>query len=175
MGTCTANADCDSAIVGEWESFVDAWSPIENEIPYAIVRGNRDNKHACDAVFGTPPRVLAHLPGFSAFYGRAKFQETGTWVDSCDIHTPDARCQDANDTGHVWKFQLGDQDVLVAGLPNKPSAGVRDWFAEKLLADPRFGPEVTVTDEMRPSAVGLLFSVTHLANEMPVEVCTAET
>lgn len=137
QGTCAAGSACSSDILGEWQDFTQAWGPIElAQIPYAIVRGNHDNKHQCDVYFWETYLLIDDMPGFSTYYGRWKFSGDTTWVDSCDAYTPDARCQNANDTGHIWKFPLGSQDVLVAGLPDNANAGVRDWFSEKLLADP---------------------------------------
>lgn len=142
-GEATSGHLCDGdlaqTITDEWTRFMVGWQRIESAgIPYAIVRGNHDNAHQCEFAPGESSclGLFLGVRGFDSFFGRDRFEGTPTWVDTCDALTPDLRCQAENDPSHLWKFQLGGQDVLVAGLPNQPSAGVREWFREKLEADP---------------------------------------
>ncbi|MCZ6574017.1 MAG: metallophosphoesterase [Planctomycetota bacterium] len=129
---------CDEAdaqrVNAEWDRFLEGWASIERaHIPYAIVPGNHDNVYPL--LTPTPERSTP-VDAFASFFGRDEFEGSGTHVATCDADTPDDRCHGFTTLGHVWTFELGSQDVLVAGLPNQPTGGAMAWFEDELKAQP---------------------------------------
>lgn len=124
------NASQHNAINAQWTRFNFAWKAFDTAsppIPYAIVRGNHDNKGLSGAT-----------NGFAQNFGRAKFAGQSTLVATCDPLTqgPFGGFPCANDIGHMWRFQLGPVPVLVAGLPDRPNIFIQAWFKSILLAEP---------------------------------------
>lgn len=129
---------CDEAdaqrVNAEWDRFLEGWASIERaHIPYAIVPGNHDNVYPL--LTPTPERSTP-VDAFASFFGRDEFEGSGTHVATCDADTPDDRCHGFTTLGHVWTFELGSQDVLVAGLPNQPTGGAMAWFEDEMKAQP---------------------------------------
>ena len=143
----------------EWARFNDAWQVLDNAvppIPYAIVRGNHDNKGS----------IAGPTPGFSDHFGRNRFAGTEALVATCDEATPpivvpsdgpDEGPGDSppappclNDVGHVWRFQLGPESILVAGLPDEADKGIQGWFKQILLANPTTPAILLSHQELEP-------------------------
>ncbi|MGE4609350.1 MAG: thrombospondin type 3 repeat-containing protein, partial [Myxococcota bacterium] len=130
MASCEGNMP---AIQTQWATFDEIWAPIsDSDLPFAIVRGCHDNANTFPGFVGS----------FDQNYGREKFEGfSSQWSNAevlatCDGETlpendPQGVCPATNDTGHVWKFRLGGpfpQDVLVAGMPDKPSYELQAWY-----------------------------------------------
>ena len=119
---------------GEWDRFMEGWGNIERAgIPYAIVPGNHDNVYP---LLTPSPERTTPVDAFASFFGRDEFEGRPTHVATCDAGTPDDRCHGFSTLGHVWRFQLGSQDVLVAGLPDTPDGGSMAWFEDVIKEQP---------------------------------------
>jgi hypothetical protein len=130
-GRACAGSFCDPTtsleVDRQWERFDALWSHFDAaELPYAIVRGDHDNTGLSGS----------SATGFSHYFGRDRFAGRDSLVATCDSTTVRANgvrpC--AGEVGHLWRFRLGSQPVLVAGLPNQPSAAITGWFEGELAA-----------------------------------------
>lgn len=103
----------------EWERFDAQWRRLDGVVPYAIVRGNHDNRGLGD------PDAPGFRRGFAQYFGKQRVAELPGYLES---YPGD------DDVAHAWRFTLGDLPVLVIGLSWAPSQRQLAW-AESLLRE----------------------------------------
>ncbi len=121
-GECSEDCNCGAyeAVPVEWQRFTTQWNKLDGVVPYAIVRGNHDNRGTGD------PENPGYREGFAQHYGA---------VQMSALPHHHASYPGDDDTAHAWIFRLGSERVLVVGLSHKPSLHQTAW-ARGILNDP---------------------------------------
>ena len=114
------NCEAFAAVPVEWARFDAQWRRLDHEVPYAIVRGNHDNTGIGD------PESPSFTEGFSQHYGLEQMRGLPSYH---------ASYPGADDTAHVWVFDLGPERVVVIGMSHRPGLKQIVW-ARGVLSDP---------------------------------------
>ena len=122
-GECATDCNCDAheLVPVEWQRFSAVWKRLDGVIPYAIVRGNHDNRGTEDP--GNP----GFREGFAQHYGAEQMSGLPNYL---------ASYPGDEDTAHAWTFDLGSERVLVVGMSHDPSLHQIVW-ARGILNDPK--------------------------------------
>jgi predicted phosphodiesterase len=124
-GECREIDECHcrgfNAVPVEWARFDAQWKRLDGQVPYAIVRGNHDNRGTSDA--SNP----GYRKGFAQHYGTEQVRDLPGYYTSYP---------GSDDTAHAWMFELGGQPVLVVGMSHRPGLAQVAW-ARGLLNDPQ--------------------------------------
>lgn len=119
----------------EWSRFNTQWGKLDEAgIPYAIVQGNHDNRGGSSL-----PPGWAH--GFFNHYGPDHFSDPRLphryEFETCP-HGPGDPCgpdqYGRQAIGHIWKFNIGPQKLLIAGYPWPLTQEAIDWYEGRLLS-----------------------------------------
>lgn len=107
----------------EWAAFRKQWQRFDGVIPYAIVRGNHDNR-------GVDPESPLDAPGYDQYYGESHFRGiAGSGLV--------ASHRDPMGTSHAWRFRLGGREVLVIGAAWQFGGPAVAWAKDVLAAHPQ--------------------------------------
>ncbi len=145
---CASCASARSTVASEWERFDAQFSRLEPDletgwtgVPYALVRGNHDN-------VGASPATDTEIAGYNQYYSEQRFQALEQAFAGSDRHFEHLETYPSEDRdGHVWRFRLGEQDVIVVGPSVWPSRTQRQWVQDVLARYPQT-PAILLSHDM---------------------------
>lgn len=137
-GPCRSCVRDRAGLDAEWELFERSWRRFDGVIPYAVVRGNHDNRGTARA------DAVLDGHGFHQRFGEERFRRLFSAKDPASAFA--ARrylgaflyLGDPNAGGaHAWILPLGGRDVLVIGPSWNPSRAELSWVLRVLDLHPK--------------------------------------